>query len=98
MYKGGTARPRGKKGEAEGSNLKSRWLFAVTDSNVRQRRADERADDRTKEDRYEVGAGPLDLWDSWSKGLGEVIMMTESNFPRATWCVSCFKCGCLVGS
>ena len=37
-----------------------------------------RADDRTKEDRNEAGAGPPDLWDSWSKRLGDVKTKTES--------------------
>ena len=36
------------------------------------------ADDRTKEDRYVLGAGPPDLWDSWSKRLGDVKTKTES--------------------
>ena len=51
---------------------------------MRRRRACERADDRTEEDRYEVGAGPPDLWDSWSKGLGEVKTRMESGVRRLT--------------
>ena len=50
----------------------------MTKSNGCQRRADESADDRTKEDRNELGAGPADLWDSWSKRLGEVKTKTKS--------------------
>ena len=54
----------------------TQFEIAVTKSNGCQRRADESADDKTKEDRKEAGAGPPDLWDSWSKELGEVKTMT----------------------
>ena len=37
---------------------------------------------------YVLGAGPPDLWDSWSKGLGEVKMMTKTELARRTRCVS----------
>ena len=40
-----------------------------------------RADDRTKEDRYVLGAGPPDLWDSWSKVLGEIKTRIEKTGP-----------------
>ena len=56
----------------------TQFEIAVTKSNGCQRRADESADDKTKEDRYVLGAGPPDLWDSWSKGLGEIRTKTES--------------------
>ena len=56
----------------------TQFEIAVTKSNGCVVDKQKRADDRTKEDRYVLGAGPPDLWDSWSKGLGEIRTKTES--------------------
>ena len=54
---------------------------AVTGSNGRVIDKQKCADDRTKEDRYVLGAGPPDLWDSWSKVLGEIKTRIEKTGP-----------------
>ena len=59
----------------------TQFEIAVTKSNGCQRRADESVDDKTKEDRYVLGAGPPDLWDSWSKVLGEIKTRIEKTGP-----------------
>ena len=49
------------------------------------------ADDRTKEDRYVLGAGPPDLWDSRSNELGEIKTRIENRvhlfIPAFSACV-----------
>ena len=87
VTRGGTARGK----EGEDSNLKSAASWRGRISNGCFRRADERADDRTGEDRYVLGAGPLDLWDSWSNELGEIKTRIENRvhlfIPAFSACV-----------
>ena len=59
----------------------TQFEIAVTKSNGCVVDKQKRADDRTKEDRYVLGAGPPDLWDSWSKVLGEIKTRIEKTGP-----------------